>query len=307
MSQNGAIRRTPKNLITADPSGVPDDADAVIPDEPGAAEAVPAAAIAPTAASLTRITAKGVNGEDLDLELGADGEWRAVSTSIPPAPISAPVDHPLLGQLRARTRKPKGRVMRAPAYNHRMMWYMRPDGDVVKLQGDPGNRAYYEDKGFVILNEEEVRLWERDKTVSNYNRETGERETKVVAPSIRKQVIKLQRERAQLINTITTIARRHSAVEVSGDLSITPTEELKDMLNKLQRLDGPNFTLLQGRLPDTEREFEDGDNLDGLEVGRGDELEHKIGRYREQMTVGGRQRFGPSGPRAEVADLSGNS
>lgn len=304
MSQNGTTRSARGKLnFTPDPAGLPaDDEEA----EPGLAPEEPTPVLA--AAPLTRITAKGVNGEDLDLELGADGEWRAVSTSIPPAPISAPVDHPLLGQLRARTRKPKGRVMRAPAYNHRMMWYMRPDGEVVKLQGDPGNRAYYEDKGFVVLNEEEVRLWERDKTVSNYNRETGERETKVVAPSIRKQVIKLQRERAQLINTITTIARRHSAVEVSGDLSITPTEELKAMLDKLQRLDGPNFTLLQGRLPDTEREFgEDGDSLDGLEVGRGDDLERKIGRYREQMTVGGRQRFGPSGPRAETADLSGNS
>jgi hypothetical protein len=309
MSQNGTTRgargRAPADA-TAALIGLPtedDDAEpGLAPEETGTSST--AVAVAP----LTRIKAKGVNGEDLDLEMGEDGEWRAISTSIPPAPVSAPVDHPLLGQLRARTRKPKGRVMRAPAYNHRMLWYMRPDGEVVKLQGDPGNRAYYEDKGFVVLTDEETRLWERDKTVSRFDPETGERETKVVAPSIRKQVIKLQRERAQLITTITTISRRHAAVEVSGDLSITPTDELKAMLDKLQRLDGPNFTLLQGRLPDTEREYaDDGDSLDGLEVGRGDELERKIGRYREQMTAGGRQQFGPGGPRPVAADLSGNS
>ena len=63
-----------------------------------------------------------------------------------------------------------------------MMWFMKPDGDVVKLQGDPGNRAYYEDKGFVPLTPDEVQAWERDKTVSKYDPETGERDSQGGAP-----------------------------------------------------------------------------------------------------------------------------
>lgn len=312
MSSNGAVRRG-KAAFNPDPSGAPDPAqdegwervEVVEPAPEGGAVAVAVAEAPPLP---REITAKGPNGEDLVLRMEEDGSWQAVSTSAPPPPISAPVDHPLLGALRSRTRKPKQLVQRAPAYNHRMLWFMKPDGDVVKLQGDPGNRAYYEDKGFVPLNPDEIQAWERDKTVTRWNPETGEREAKVVSPSIRRQVLKLQRERAQLITTIRTIATRHAAVEVSGDLDITPTEELQAMLLKLQRIDGPNFTLLQGRERAVETDFEDADNLESLEIGRGDDLDrkvdafHKMARSRSEMVVGGHQRL--NGP--DAVDLSGN-
>ena len=297
MSENGTVRGR-KPSFSADPSGADDEepTPAVIEEGDGG--------VAVAAPPMPRqIVAKGPNGEDLTLAMGDDGEWHTISTSVPPAPVSAPLDHPLLGQLRARTRKPKGRVQRAPAYNHRMLWYMKRDGSVVKLQGDPGNRAYYEDKGYVVLNEDETKLWEQDKKVTRFDPETGERKTTVVGPSIRKQVVAMQRKRAQLITMIRSIALRHAAVEVTGDLTITPTEELEAMLERLQAINGPNFTLLQGRVPEVEREFSDEeDNLDNLEVGRGDELERKMGRYREQMRIGGHQPLRP-----EVADLSGNS
>jgi hypothetical protein len=313
MSQNGAVRRG-KAVFNPDPSGEPDPAldegwERVEAAEPAPEGGAVAVAEAPAAPALPReITAKGPNGEDLILRMDDDGSWQAVATSAPPPPISAPVDHPLLGSLRARTRKPKALVQRAPAYNHRMLWYMKPDGDVVKLQGDPGNRAYYEDKGYVVLSPEEIQAWERDRTVTRWNPETGERESKVVAPSIRRQVLKLQRERAQFITMIRSISTRHAAVEVTGDLSITPTEELQAMLEKLQRIDGPNFTLLQGRERAVETDYDDIDNVDALEIGSGADLErkvdayHKMGRSRADMQISGRQRMG--GP--EAVDLSGN-
>jgi len=313
MSQNGAVRRG-KAAFNPDPSGEPDPAleegwervEATDPLPTGGAGTATAVAEAPPMPR--EIVAKGPNGEDLILRMDDDGSWQAVSTSAPPPPISAPVDHPLLGSLRARTRKPKALVQRAPAYNHRMLWYMKPDGDVVKLQGDPGNRAYYEDKGYVVLSPEEIQAWERDRTVTRWNPETGERESKVVAPSIRRQVLKLQRERAMMISMIRGIATRHNAVEVTGDLSITPTDELQGMLEKLQRIDGPNFTLLQGRNRDAETEFDDTDSLEHLEVGSGADLERKVdaynkmGRSRADMNISGRQRL--NGP--DAVDLSGN-
>jgi hypothetical protein len=239
-----------------------------------------------------------------------DGVWTVKATNAPAPPVSAPIDHPLLGSLRARTRKVRGQVQRAPAYNHKMLWYMKPDGDIVKLQGDPGNRAYYEDKGFVVLSAEEQQAWERPKTRVRYDPETGERRVEILAPSIRKRVIALQRERAQLIEMIRNIAARHAAVEVSGDLSITPTEELQAMVDKLQRIDGPNFTLLAARQPSLERDFESEDErLESMEIGSGGELERKVdayqkmGRARETMVIGGRQRSDT----ARVADLSGDT
>lgn len=314
MSQNGAVRRG-KAAFNPDPSGATDPAldegwervEAAEPAPEGGAVAG-AVAVAEAPPLPQEIVAKGPNGEDLILRMEADGSWQAVSTSAPPPPISAPVDHPLLGSLRARTRKPKALVQRAPAYNHRMLWYMKPDGDVVKLQGDPGNRAYYEDKGYVVLSPEEIQAWERDRTVTRWNPETGERETKKVSPSIRRQVLKLQRERAQAITMIRGIATRHAAVEVTGDLSITPTEELQAMLEKLQRIDGPNFTLLQARERDVDTDYDDIDNVDALEIGSGADLDRKVdaynkmGRSRADMQISGRQRMNPPDP----ADLSGN-
>lgn len=321
MSQNGAVGkpRTGKAAFNPDPGGEIDPAldegwervEATNPLPTKGGVAVAEAAAPPEAPPMpTEIQAKGPNGEDITLRMDESGAWMTVSTSAPPPPVSAPVDHPLLGQLRARTRKPKGLVQRAPAYNHRMMWFMKPDGDVVKLQGDPGNRAYYEDKGYVPLTPDEVQSWERDKTITRWNPETGERESRVVAPSIRRQVIRLQRERAQLITTIRGIATRHAAVEVSGDLSITPTDELQEMLKKLQRIDGPNFTLLQGRERGVETEYDDEqDNLDRLEIGSGQDLErkvdafHKMARSRSDMQISGHQRLNAPEP----VDMSGNS
>jgi hypothetical protein len=315
MTSNGAVPKRPR--FSADPSGAPDLSDEpealAEPQAPTASsgEGGDGGATTATAAPPVPrvIVAKGPYGEDLRLRQDAEGNWYTEASSVTPPPVSAPVDHPLLGRLRARTNKPRERVQRAVAYNHRMMWFMKADGDVVKLQGDPGNRAYYEDKGYVPLTPEEVQQWERPKTRSRFDPETGERTQEVLSPSIRAQVVRLQRERAQIITTITNIARRHAAVEVTGDLSITPTEELQAMLEKLQRIDGPNFTLLQAREPEIrEADDEEGDSLDNLEIGRGDELSRKVDAYHKmartgaQQQIGGRQRMNGPVP----VDLSGS-
>jgi len=45
-------------------------------------------------------------------------------------------------------------------YNFPLMWYRRPDGDIVQLQSDPNNREYYVEKlGFVYLRPAEVKQW----------------------------------------------------------------------------------------------------------------------------------------------------
>lgn len=224
------------------------------------------------------IEAIGPNGETITLKRGEDGHFRTVHSNVPPPPVASDVDHPLLQQLRSRTSQPKGQVQRAPAYNHRMLWYMKPDGEIVPLQGDPGNRAYYEDKGFVVLRTEEERVYLRGDAQRN------------IAP-IRRVVIAEQRRRAQLITVIRSIAQRNPSVELTGDLSITPTEELEGLLTELRGAQGINFRLLEARQRTTpDYDERDDQILAGVESGGAHDLYRKMARSREQEQIGGLNR-----------------
>jgi len=224
------------------------------------------------------IEAVGPNGELITLKRDEHGQYVTINTNIPPPPISAEVDHPILQQLRSRTSKPKGLVQRAPAYNHRMLWYMKLDGEIVPGQGDPGNRAYYEDKGYVVLRDDEEKMWLRGDPGRGI-------------PPIRRMVIAEQRRRAQLITVIRSIAKRNPSVEMTGDLSITPTEELEEMLTELRGAQGVNFRLLEARQRGINNQDEKDDQvLSGLEVGIGHDLYRKMARSREQSRIGGLNR-----------------
>lgn len=224
------------------------------------------------------IEAVGPNGEMITLKRDERGQYITVNTNVPPPPISAEVDHPILQQLRSRTNKPKGLVQRAPAYNHRMLWYMKPDGEIVPGQGDPGNRAYYEDKGFVVLRDDEEKMWLRGDPGRG-------------VPPIRRIVIAEQRKRAQLITVIRNISKRNPSVEMTGDLSITPTDELEEMLTELRAAQGVNFRLLEARQRSlTNQDEKDDQVLSGLEVGIGHDLYRKMARSKEQQRIGGLNR-----------------
>lgn len=87
-------------------------------------------------------------------------------------------------QVRERTRPkdPVEMVRTEPAYNVPERWYMKPDGEVVSLQGDSRNLAYYTDvKGFHLLSREEEQHY-----------------LTVEKPKI----VRLQQQRANLINGI---------------------------------------------------------------------------------------------------------
>jgi hypothetical protein len=66
----------------------------------------------------------------------------------------------LLERLERRAAPAPGiELRRGLTYNFPLAWYRRPDGDVVQLQSDPNNRAFYEDLGFVMLRPTEAREW----------------------------------------------------------------------------------------------------------------------------------------------------
>lgn len=155
----------------------------------------------------------------------------------------------LLERLRGRTSGSFRRAHLAAAYNHPALWYMRPDGDVVRLPGDPIKRAYYEDKGFAVLRPEEVREWLRE---------------------VRPQVVAGQRERAGLLNTIHSIERRYKEVELMPDLDEMDVAELQGIIGELGKATGAPIKVIGQRYANrqAQAEFDDEDeDLDGAESG----------------------------------------
>ena len=237
-------------------------------------------ATGPVQGQATTVQAFGPNGELLTMELGDDGVYRTVQTSVPPPPVSAEVDHPLLTTLRSRTNQPAAQARRLPAYNNPYLWYMKTDGEIVRGQGDPGNRAYYEEKGYIVLRKEEVDAYLKDKTRTVPDGRGGLKK-EIVQPAVRRLVLIEQRKRAELITTIRNIAMKNPAVELAGDLSITPSDELQVLLDQLKGNQSIHFTLLQARQPTRAEDYDDEDVSVGVEMHSGRELEHKLEAYQQ--------------------------
>jgi hypothetical protein len=171
------------------------------------------------------------------------------------------VAHALIEKLVERT-APVRQATRGPAYNHPMQWYAKPNGDVVLLQADPQNRAYYEDKGYALLRHEERQEWLEE---------------------VRPLVLREQFDKARVLTTIRRVATKHPGVEVVGDLEDMDTDELRGLLADLGKATGAPLHVITGRIADPVTEPDD---TFGAMVGAGDELQAKIER---QATEGKRR------------------
>lgn len=117
----------------------------------------------------------------------------------------------LLERLRERT-GPARQPDRSVPFNHPPLYYMRPDGDVVRLQGDAGSRMYYEEKGFAAFRPDEARAYERD---------------------YRPRIMAERREKARLINAIREIVALDPRKRVAGGaLAAATVAQLEEMLAK---------------------------------------------------------------------------
>ena len=126
-------------------------------------------------------------------------------------------------------RNARGQLLRADAptasqpqhgqnYNYPQRWYLKPDGTVVSLQGDPQNRAYYQDKGFRMLSDSLGR--------------DGHSEVRQYLDVEYPKLLKQQRDKAALINAIRRAGEHYRDLNLEDtfdDYSVGGAQYLADI------------------------------------------------------------------------------
>jgi hypothetical protein len=128
---------------------------------------------------------------------------------------------------------------RGQNYNFPHRLYLKPDGEVVALQGDPINRAYYQDKGYHLLSDAPGR---------NGAHSEVEQYRQVEYPKILEEQI----EKASIINAIRRAMQndRNMSIPEEGweDLSL---EEMRDVLEQVKEETGKNIRVIRPRTSKT--------------------------------------------------------
>ena len=164
----------------------------------------------------------------------------------------------ILEKVLART-SPVRQASRGQPYNYPHLWYGKPDGTITKLPGDPQNRVYYEDKGYTVLRDEEVREWENE---------------------VRPVVLEQQRAKAAIISTIRRMGAKHPGVEIVDNLDDLEMADLQEFLKELGQVTGAPVKIIAKKYGvEADREPADG----ALPVRSGAELEDALRRSEALM------------------------
>ena len=125
---------------------------------------------------------------------------------------------------------------RGQNYNYPELHYLLPDGRVAKLQGDPHNRAYYQDKGYHLL--------------SDVPRRDGKSEVRQYVEDEYPKILAEQREKASIINAIRRAESRDSSLNIDTDYDIMSVQELRDFLKQVKEESGKNIKVIVGKHKD---------------------------------------------------------
>src|SRR5262245_17132892 len=168
----------------------------------------------------------------------------------------------LMERVLGRT-SPTRQASRGQPYNYPALWYGRPDGAIVKLAGDPQNRAYYEDKGYAVLRPEEAREWEEE---------------------VRPLVLEAQHKKAAVIATIRRIGARHPGVEIVDNLDDLEIDDLEEFLVELGKVTNAPVRVMSKKFG-IAPERPERDPEAGAPVSSGAELAEKMARSARATNV----------------------
>ena len=138
-------------------------------------------------------------------------------------------------------------------YNYPLRQYMKTDGTVVWLQGDPGNRAYYQDKGYRLLS-------------TNPGREGGLSEVDQYNQVEYPKILKEQREKAALINAIRRAGERYKDMALEDTFDDFSVEEIREYLKQIKEETGKDIRVIQPKRTAAREAAEEAKLLAGVET-----------------------------------------
>jgi hypothetical protein len=162
----------------------------------------------------------------------------------------------LLGQTPPAASQPR----HGQNYNYPLKWYVKPDGSVVQLQGDPQNRAYYQDKGYHMLSDQRG----RDGGLSEV-----EQYTSVEYPKL----LKRQRDKAALINAIRRAGQQYRDLNLEDTFDEYSVEEVREYLKQIKEETGKDIRVILPKRAQAREEARDAALLQGVEMTEAQSLE----------------------------------
>ena len=142
---------------------------------------------------------------------------------------------------------------RGQNYNYPLRWFVKTDGSVVQLQGDPGNRAYYQDKGYHMMSEAP-------------GRDGGKSEVEQYLTVEYPKILQEQRTKAGIINAIRKAGERYKDLTLETTFDDWTVDELRDYLKQIKEETGKDIRIVLPKRQAAREAAQDARLLSGVET-----------------------------------------
>lgn len=140
-------------------------------------------------------------------------------------------DNEFVERLLKQTAAAPSQPRRGQNYNYPSRLYMKTDGMVVSLQGDPQSRAYYQDKGFHLLGQSPTRGGDKSE------------ERQYVEDEYPK-LLREQREKAAIVNAIRRAGERYRDLALEDTFDDYSIDELREYLQQIKQDTGKDIRVI---------------------------------------------------------------
>ena len=181
-----------------------------------------------------------------------------------------------LDKLLEQTAPEASQPRRGQNYNYPYRKFLKPDGTVVALQGDPQNRAYYQDKGFHLLAEQP-------------GRDGGLTERQQYEQVEYPKILKEQRDKAAIINAIRRAGERYRDLNLEDTFDDYTVDELREYLADIKKETGKDIRVIMPKRQQAREEAADARLMAGVETAETaslEDLQGKLERGRQQTIDG---------------------